>query len=282
MPARQRLPAPRTLFRLRSERTLRTTASSAASGTPIGTSGVGRVGCRCRTNTVSRVRRRLDPAEHAGLARPIAGASAELGGSGQVRIRGQGRRAAEGRVAHRREFNSGRAITDVGGVRVGLPRLARRTPREGSSLGGIVSALCWRGGWHPCWWRVFARANGVRVLWRPIVASWLMFRSLLRTRWAVWLGLAVLVGATAGVVMAGFAGARRTASAHDRFVAEQRGFDVTIAVDCGSQYEPPARFGLGCLDDIAAVPSVADVTVVETPRRSRRPAPSAPPTPSTG
>jgi putative ABC transport system permease protein len=90
------------------------------------------------------------------------------------------------------------------------------------------------------------------------VASWLTFRSLLRTRWAVWLGLALLVGATAGAVMAGVAGARRTATAHNRFVERQHGVDVLIAVQCPGTFGDP-----GCVDNIARVPSVAAVTVVE-------------------
>jgi hypothetical protein len=96
------------------------------------------------------------------------------------------------------------------------------------------------------------------------VATWLTFRSRLRTRWAVWLGLVALVGATAGIVMVGLAGARHTASAHDRFVEQQRGYDVAISVDCGVEFERRSRFGPGCVDEIAASPSVADATAVET------------------
>jgi FtsX-like permease family len=100
--------------------------------------------------------------------------------------------------------------------------------------------------------------NGFDARRGTTVASWLTFRSLLRTRWAVWLGLALLVGATAGAVMAGVAGALRTASAHDRFVELQHGADVLIDARC------PATFGgLSCVDEIAGLPSVADVTVVE-------------------
>jgi FtsX-like permease family/MacB-like periplasmic core domain len=101
------------------------------------------------------------------------------------------------------------------------------------------------------------------------VAPWLTFRSLLRTRWAVWLGLALLVGVTAGGVMAGVAGARRTASAHDRFLDRQRAADVLAILYCdpqpGTEEETPsAPPDTSCVDDVARLPSVADMTIVES------------------
>jgi hypothetical protein len=95
------------------------------------------------------------------------------------------------------------------------------------------------------------------------VASWLTFRGLLRTRWAVWLGLAVLVGAIAGVVIAASAGVRRTASAYDRFLDHQNAYDAMIELDCSSQSEPADHCCQDCVDDISEMPSVADVTIVE-------------------
>ena len=111
--------------------------------------------------------------------------------------------------------------------------------------------------------------GGLHVDWqdgRSGVAPWLTFRSGLRSRWLLWLGLALLVGATAGGVMAGFAGARRMASAHDRFLDRQRTYDVLIDIDCDPDQAPtssPARPDTSCLDDIRRLPSIADLTIVE-------------------
>ncbi|MGH9027753.1 MAG: hypothetical protein ACRDWD_16815, partial [Acidimicrobiia bacterium] len=56
------------------------------------------------------------------------------------------------------------------------------------------------------------------------------FRTELRTRWRGWLGLALLVGAAAGVVIAAAAGARRTDTAYDRFLDRARFPDAFVAV----------------------------------------------------
>ena len=104
-------------------------------------------------------------------------------------------------------------------------------------------------------------------------APWLEFRSLLRKRWRVWLGLALLVGATAGGAMAGLAGAKRTASAHDRFLDRHRAANLIVAIDCDPPSSSAADIGpdeplvfdelARCVDEVAELPSVEDVAIVE-------------------
>ena len=57
------------------------------------------------------------------------------------------------------------------------------------------------------------------------------FRAELRSRWRAWLGLALLIGLGAGVVIAAAAWARRTDSVYNRFLVEQRAFDVLAIGD---------------------------------------------------
>ncbi len=92
------------------------------------------------------------------------------------------------------------------------------------------------------------------------------FRSLLRSKWPVWLGLALLLGVTAGGVMGGVAGARRTASAYERFRQEHRAYDVIALVDCGALPDDTASSGsptAGCIDELRRLPSVAGLAVVD-------------------
>jgi hypothetical protein len=79
-------------------------------------------------------------------------------------------------------------------------------------------------------------------------AVWVRVRSELRRRWRVTLVLALLVGLAGGVTIAGVAGARRTASAMDRFIAYSRPQEVYIV-------DPE---GAADLDAIAHLPQVAD------------------------
>jgi len=79
------------------------------------------------------------------------------------------------------------------------------------------------------------------------------FRAELRARWKVWTGLALLVGTAGGLVVGIAAGARRTESAYDRFLAAQDAAEVVYAND-GNE-----GFAVLDLDDIAALPEVREV-----------------------
>jgi hypothetical protein len=61
-----------------------------------------------------------------------------------------------------------------------------------------------------------------------MAAVWLRARAEVRRRWRATVLLAVLVGLTGGVVLAAVAGARRTGSAMDRFLAYNRPLDVSV------------------------------------------------------
>src|SRR6476469_2741640 len=58
---------------------------------------------------------------------------------------------------------------------------------------------------------------------------WARFRSEARWRWRGWLALAVLVGVGGGAVLGIAAGARRTDSAYERFVAASSPADYLVA-----------------------------------------------------
>jgi FtsX-like permease family len=62
-----------------------------------------------------------------------------------------------------------------------------------------------------------------------MAAVWVTARAELRRRWRATVLLAVLVGLAGGVVLAAVAGARRTGSAVDRFLAYNRPMDVSVA-----------------------------------------------------
>ncbi len=61
------------------------------------------------------------------------------------------------------------------------------------------------------------------------VGIWLCIRSQLRSRWAAWTVVALLIGLAGGVVLATAAGARRTASAYPRFLRETKAADVLVS-----------------------------------------------------
>ncbi len=79
-------------------------------------------------------------------------------------------------------------------------------------------------------------------------AVWVRARAELRRRWKATVVLAVLVGLAGGAALAGVAGARRTESAMERFVAFSRPFDVFL-------FNPE---GAVDLDAVARLPQVAD------------------------
>lgn len=79
-------------------------------------------------------------------------------------------------------------------------------------------------------------------------AVWVRARAELRRQWKATVVLAVLVGLAGGAALAGVAGARRTESAMERFVAFSQPFDVFI-FDQSAQLDPAA---------VAGLPQVAD------------------------
>lgn len=80
-----------------------------------------------------------------------------------------------------------------------------------------------------------------------MAAVWYRFGAELGRRWKATAVLAVLVGLVGGVALFGVAGARRAASAMDRFLAYHRPFDVFVF---GEEVD---------VDAVAALPQVADV-----------------------
>jgi hypothetical protein len=81
-------------------------------------------------------------------------------------------------------------------------------------------------------------------------------RTEVRARWRAWFGIALLVGIGGGLVTAAVIGARRTETAHDRFLSETRAADAGIQVPCMAEPDD-------CTDTLAALPVVEDMTIQE-------------------
>lgn len=71
---------------------------------------------------------------------------------------------------------------------------------------------------------------------------WFWFRASLRARARSYVGVAVLLALLGGLTLATFAGARRTASAYDRFRAAGEALDVQVNAG-GFEVEFPERAG---------------------------------------
>lgn len=90
-----------------------------------------------------------------------------------------------------------------------------------------------------------------------VSAVWMRLRAELRIRWRAWLGLALLIGLTAGAAVAAAAGARRTETAYPRFVQAQNGYDLVAGGFSGADH--PAR----ALAKMEALPEVAQSARVD-------------------
>lgn len=87
-------------------------------------------------------------------------------------------------------------------------------------------------------------------------AVWARLGEELRGRWKATLGFALLIGLVGGTVLATVAGARRTETAYDRYLAEANAEDVVTSIF--GVANPQFR---GTLDAIAAIPEVESIAV---------------------
>ena len=87
-----------------------------------------------------------------------------------------------------------------------------------------------------------------------MTAVWFRARAQLRERWRAWFVLALLIGVTAGVVLAAAAGARRTESAYPRFEEAQRGLSFVVS--------PDEKVGVPFLERVRHFPEVIESTSV--------------------
>jgi len=62
-----------------------------------------------------------------------------------------------------------------------------------------------------------------------MVAVFRLAGHMLHTRWRAWTGLAVIIALAGGAVLAAAAGASRTDSAYQRFLAQSRASDVLVS-----------------------------------------------------
>jgi ABC-type lipoprotein release transport system permease subunit len=79
-----------------------------------------------------------------------------------------------------------------------------------------------------------------------------------RSRWRSWIGVAVVIGGIAGVLIAMFAGARRTETAYNRFVGATAGFDFALTNGGTTPDNLNRQFDF---EEVADLPEVADVAV---------------------
>lgn len=84
------------------------------------------------------------------------------------------------------------------------------------------------------------------------------FRAELRRRHLAWVAVGLVIGLAGGLVLALFAGARRTESAYDRFVVGSEAADVTLISGIPGVFDfAPLDF-----DGIAEAPEVADAALI--------------------
>ena len=77
-----------------------------------------------------------------------------------------------------------------------------------------------------------------------------------RRRWPVWVAVVVVIAVSGGLVLGALAGARRTHTAYDRLVEDTEAWDVLVNPNAGIESALQ-------VDDVAALPGVADVGVVD-------------------
>jgi ABC-type lipoprotein release transport system permease subunit len=90
------------------------------------------------------------------------------------------------------------------------------------------------------------------------------FRAELRKRWLGWVALGALIGVVGAMVVVLAAGARRTDTAHERFLTSARAYDLGLATFCAPNVQPfeePTDLD-GCREGVARLPAVADATVL--------------------
>ena len=87
-------------------------------------------------------------------------------------------------------------------------------------------------------------------------ALWVHWRAELRRRWVAWLAVVLLIGLVGGAVLGALAGARRTATAHDRMVASTEAWHVLVNPNegTGSELRP---------GEVATLPQVARLGTME-------------------
>ncbi len=91
-----------------------------------------------------------------------------------------------------------------------------------------------------------------------MTAVWMRLRAEARSRWRAWLALAVFAGVFGGAVIAAAAGAARTASVVDRYLAEKKPPDIFIVPRFGIQEDDPALLRKLSFDNLRRLHSVAD------------------------
>ena len=102
-----------------------------------------------------------------------------------------------------------------------------------------------------------------------MTAVWMRARSELAERWRSLVSLALIAGLGGAVVIAAFAGARRTASAYPRFLKATRAYDVllsdTRSQDSGPGQGPSQEEQIAMMHRVQAAhfPALLDSTIVE-------------------
>src|SRR5438105_5364219 len=96
-----------------------------------------------------------------------------------------------------------------------------------------------------------------------MTAVLLRARAEMRARWRAWLSLTLMLGLFGGAVIAVAAGARRTDSAYPRFLQWSRAWDVAVPHFPKSLGKGSDVFASVRLDQVEALPQVAESTRIE-------------------
>src|SRR5919201_1561644 len=96
-----------------------------------------------------------------------------------------------------------------------------------------------------------------------MAAVLLRARAELRARWKAWLSLTLRLGLFGGVVSGLTAGARRTDTVYPRFLRWSRAWDVAVPHFPAALSEGGNAFASVDLDQVEALPQVAESTRIE-------------------
>src|SRR5919201_899301 len=96
-----------------------------------------------------------------------------------------------------------------------------------------------------------------------MTGAFMRARAELRARWRAWLSLTLMLGLFGGAVMAVAAGARRTDTAYPRFLQWSKAWDVAVPHFPAALSEGGNAFASVDLDQVEALPQVAESTRIE-------------------
>src|SRR5438874_12880543 len=102
-----------------------------------------------------------------------------------------------------------------------------------------------------------------------MTATWMRARSELRSRWVATVALAVMIGVSAGIVITAAAGASRTDTAYERFLAWSHTPDAGVSLGGAFGFVGLSRDQLLSLPEVASSSTSDQVSFVSTTESGR-------------